>query len=200
MGVIDAFVSAHNHHRRKCGTTQGASEIVWKGGIRLMTAITPTYAHAYQSSLLDEMHPCGSPFQNFVYLPAEARYPHFPKSRSTACERGNGFHGLCCVSPMEELVVTDGGNRGWLECCRSITRWKDLCHVWPSPSLLKTHLAFAGGQSTLQQTPPSSQVSLKHFSFLGPRGPTDRESYSCIFNDSKTTAASICLGDCSITC
>ena len=51
MCIIDAFVCAHNRHRRNLdnpGNFGGCME----GRIRLMAAITPTYAHAYQSICL----------------------------------------------------------------------------------------------------------------------------------------------------
>ena len=47
MGVLDAFVYAHNCHRRNIDNLE-ISVIAWKGRIRFMTAITPAYAHAYQ--------------------------------------------------------------------------------------------------------------------------------------------------------
>ena len=56
-----------------------------------MTAITPTYAHAYQSIFL-----AGRPLvvhQKFRLLAAEAKYPHLPNSRTTTREKGNDFHG-----------------------------------------------------------------------------------------------------------
>ena len=47
MGVIDAFVYAHNQHRRHIDNP-GHFGNCMKGRIRFMTAVTPAYAHAYQ--------------------------------------------------------------------------------------------------------------------------------------------------------
>ena len=47
MGVIDAFVCAHNHHRRNMDNPGNVGDCM-KGRIRFMTAITPSYVHAYQ--------------------------------------------------------------------------------------------------------------------------------------------------------
>ena len=46
MGVIDAFVHAHNHQRRNSDNPGNFWDCI-KGRIRFMTAITPAYAHAY---------------------------------------------------------------------------------------------------------------------------------------------------------
>ena len=51
MGVIDAFVYAHNHHRRNVDYP-GNYVYCTKGRIRIMTAITLAYAHAHQSICL----------------------------------------------------------------------------------------------------------------------------------------------------
>ena len=55
-GVIDAFVHAHNCHRRNSDNPGNFGDCM-EGRIRLMTAITLTYAHAHQSLCL-----AGRPF------------------------------------------------------------------------------------------------------------------------------------------
>ena len=81
MGVIDAFVYAHNHHRRNLDNSGNFGDSM-EGRIRLMTAITPTNAHVYQSICL-----AGRPLvvlhQKFRLLAAKARYPNLPDSRTT---------------------------------------------------------------------------------------------------------------------
>ena len=48
IGVVDAFVYAHNHRCRNLDNPGNFGDCT-EGRIRLVTAITPTYAHAYQS-------------------------------------------------------------------------------------------------------------------------------------------------------
>ena len=45
MGVIDAFVYAHNHRRRNVDNPGNFGDCM-EGRVRFMTAITPTYARA----------------------------------------------------------------------------------------------------------------------------------------------------------
>ena len=52
MGIIDAFVYAHNYHRRNTDNPGNFGDSM-EGRIRLLTAIPPTYAHGYQSLCLD---------------------------------------------------------------------------------------------------------------------------------------------------
>ena len=89
-----------------------------EGRIRLMSAITPTYAHAYQSLCL-----AGRVFvvghQRFRLPAAKAIYPNLHNSRTTTREKGNDFQGLA--------IHTDGGTRvsdgettaGWGAVARS---------------------------------------------------------------------------------
>ena len=51
VGFIDAFVYAHHQHRRSI-ENPGNSGDCMKGRIRVMTAVTPAYAHAYQVTCL----------------------------------------------------------------------------------------------------------------------------------------------------
>ena len=51
MGIFDAFAQAHNYHRRNTNNPGNFGDCM-EGRIRLMTAITSTYAHAYQSLCL----------------------------------------------------------------------------------------------------------------------------------------------------
>ena len=83
-----------------------------------MTAITSTYAHAYQSLCLT-----GRLFvvhqQKFRLPASKARYPNLPNSRTTTREKGNDFQGWA--------IYTDGGSRvsegeasaGWGAVARS---------------------------------------------------------------------------------
>ena len=87
MGVIDAFVYAHNYHRRNTNNPGNFGDCM-EGRIRLMTA----YAHAYQSLCL-AARMFVVPHQNFRLLAAKARYPNLPNSRTTTREKGNDFQG-----------------------------------------------------------------------------------------------------------
>ena len=51
IGVVDAFVYAHHHHRRNLDHPGNFGDCMQRR-FQLKTAITPTYAHAYQSLCL----------------------------------------------------------------------------------------------------------------------------------------------------
>ena len=89
LGIVDAFVYAHNQHR--CNTEDsGNFGDCMEGRIRFMTAITPSYAHAYQVICLTRRMPDISRF-HFRLPKAKARYPHLPDVRSTTLDRGGNF-------------------------------------------------------------------------------------------------------------
>ena len=126
MGIIDSFVYAHNHHRRNLDNPRNFRDCM-EGRIRFMTAITPAYAHAYQTSCLTR-HPIVIPHQKFRLPAAKARYPHLPNSGTTTRERGNDFQGWA--------MCTDGGTRsangetfaGW--CVVGRAPHGRIYHVW----------------------------------------------------------------------
>ena len=74
MGVIDAFVNAHNYHRHNANNP-GNFEDCMEGRIRLLTAITPRYAHAYQS-FCRVGRPFEFPHQRFCLPSVKAKYPN----------------------------------------------------------------------------------------------------------------------------
>ena len=74
MGVIDAFENAHNYHRHTANNPGNFEDCMdWR--IRFLTAITPRYAHAYQSFCR-----VGRPFdfshQRFCLPSVKAKYPN----------------------------------------------------------------------------------------------------------------------------
>ena len=73
MGVIDAVVFAHNYHRHNANNP-GSFEDCMEGRIRLLTAITPRYAHAYQS-FCRVGRPFDFPHQRFRLPSVKAKYP-----------------------------------------------------------------------------------------------------------------------------
>ena len=91
VGFIDAFVYAHNQHRRSIENPGNFGDCM-KGRIRFMTAITPAYAHAYQATCLTRHMPT-VPRLDFRLLKPGARYPHLPNVRTTTRERGTDFQG-----------------------------------------------------------------------------------------------------------
>ena len=76
IGVIDAFVSAHDHSV-EMWKTQWSFGNCREERIRFMTAITPTYARAYQSFCLTRCPLVARP-PKFLLPATEARYPHHP--------------------------------------------------------------------------------------------------------------------------
>ena len=63
LGFLDAFVCAHHKHRLDSENPGNFGDCM-KGRVRLMTAITPAYAHAYQATCLAQHFP-GVPNHTF---------------------------------------------------------------------------------------------------------------------------------------
>ena len=101
QGFLDAFVYAHHKHRLDSENTGNFGDCM-KGRVRFMTAITPAYAHAYQTTCLAQHFP-GVPHQNFQLPKSKSRYPYLPNDRSFTSERGNDDRGWA--------IFTDGGTR-----------------------------------------------------------------------------------------
>ena len=85
IGILDAFVYAHNFHRRN-STNPGKFEDCTEGHKRLMTAITPSYAHAFQSVCLAK-HPIVYLTRNFA---CRQPRPSTRTSRTIAQRRDKG--------------------------------------------------------------------------------------------------------------
>ena len=81
MGVIDAFVYVHDHHRRTVDDPGNFGDCM-KGRIRFMTAIIPAYAHACQLICLTRHIPV-VPTQKLRLPAAKAKCPHLPNIRTT---------------------------------------------------------------------------------------------------------------------
>ena len=80
LGLLDAFVYAHHKHRQGVENPGNFGDCM-KGRIRFMTAITPAYAHAYQTTCLARHLPA-VPHQNVRMPKPKARYPYLPNARS----------------------------------------------------------------------------------------------------------------------
>ena len=101
LGFLVAFVRAHHKHRLDSENSGNFGDCM-KGRVRLMTAITPAYAHAYQATRLAQHFP-GVPHHTFRLPKPKSRYPYLPNDRSITRERGNDYHGWA--------IYTDGGTR-----------------------------------------------------------------------------------------
>ena len=66
LGFLDAFVCAHHQHRQDFENPGNFGDCM-KGRIRFVTAITPTYAHAYQATCFVQHFP-GVPHQAQVQI------------------------------------------------------------------------------------------------------------------------------------
>ena len=80
-GVIDASVYAHNYHRHNANNP-GNFEDCMEGRFRLLTAITPRYAHAYQS-FCRVGRPFDFPHQRFRLPSVKAKIRISPNIRTT---------------------------------------------------------------------------------------------------------------------
>ena len=101
LGFLDAFVYAHHKHRHDSANAGNFGDCL-AGKVRFMTAITPAFAHAYQTICLALDLP-GVPHRSFRLPKPKSRYPYLPNDRSITRELGNDYHGLA--------IYTDGGTR-----------------------------------------------------------------------------------------
>ena len=160
LGLIDAFVYAHNHHRRNIenpGNFGGLHE----GRIRFMTAITP----AFVTCLTRHMPAVQS--QKFRLPSAKAKYQNLSNGRTATRERGNDFQGWA--------IYTDGGTRiadgetlaGWRAVARS--RHGRIDVMFRPVITTEARLAFAGARTHSNSTAEMSAI--------GPHGPVAGDSY-----------------------
>ena len=148
-----------------------------------MTAITPTYAHAYQAICLAG-RPLVVPHQKFREPASNVRYPHLPNSRPLRAKKETLFMaGL--FTPMGELVLL------------MVKPW--LAGVLSLVHLMEEFMSCLGRSSQPKQTlhvqgPEfNSNNTAELSSIVGRLGPAVRGSHSCIIYDSKH-AAGVCLG------
>ena len=101
MGFIDAFVYAHNYHHHNVDNPGNFQDCV-EERIRLMTAITPAYAHAYRAICLAR-RPLDILCRRFRPPSAKAKTQTFPTSvPPLGIKVTTTKDGPC--SPMEELI------------------------------------------------------------------------------------------------
>ena len=111
LGFLDAFVYAHLKHRLSSANAGNFGECL-TGRVRFMTAITPAYAHAYQTICL-AMHFLGVPHHTLRLPKPKSRYPYLPNDRSITRELGNDYHGWAIFSDGGTRVVDGEIFAGW---------------------------------------------------------------------------------------
>ena len=112
LGFLDAFVYAHHKHRFDSENSGNFGDCM-KGRVRLMTAITPAYAHAYQATCLAQHFP-GVPKHTFRQPKPKSRCPYLPNNRSITRERGNDYRGWVIYSHGCTRVVDCETLAGWV--------------------------------------------------------------------------------------
>ena len=147
LGFLDALVYAHHKHRLDSENAGNFGDCT-KGRVRSMTAITPAYAHAYQTTCLSQ-HFLGVQHHSFPIPKSKSIYPYLPNDRSLTSERGNRYHGWA--------IHTDGGTRvvdgetlaGWGVISRSPHGRIDV--MFGPVVTTEAHLAFTGARIHPQQ-------------------------------------------------
>ena len=119
LGFLDAIVYAHHKHRPDSENSGNFGDCM-KGSIRLMTAITPAYAHACQATCLVQHFP-GVPHHNSRLPKPKSRCPYLPNARSITRERGNDYRGLAIYTDGGTHVVDGETLAGWGERGRNFT-------------------------------------------------------------------------------
>ena len=188
LGFLDAFVYAHHKHRLDSANAGNFGDCL-TGRVRFMTAITPAYAHAYQTICL-AMHSLGVPRHSFRLPKPKSRYPFLPNDRPITRELGNDYHGWA--------IYTDGGTRvvdgetlaGWCVISRSPHGRIDV--LFGLVITTEAHLAFSGTRIHSNNSAEMTAM-IDALSFLGPRGPVTHDEHSRIYFYSMH-AAGICLG------
>ena len=154
-----------------------------------MTAITPAYAHAYQTICLALRFP-GVPHHTFRLPKTKSRYPYLPNDRSITSELGNDYHGWAIFSDGGTRVVDGKTFAGWSVISRS-PRGRIFVMFGPVITT-EAHLAFSGARIHSNNTAEMTAM-FEALSFLGPRGPVTHDEQSCTYYDSMH-AAGVCLG------
>ena len=133
-----------------------------EGRIRLRTAITPTYAHAYQSICL-AVRTLVVLYQKFRLPAAKARNPNLPNSRTTTRETGNDFQGWA--------IYTDGGTRvsdgeETIAGCRAVARPMERYISCLAQLSQPKHISRTLESDAIPTTLLNSRVSLRRFPSL----------------------------------
>ena len=181
LGIVDAFVFAHNHHRHNTDNP-GNFEDCMEELICVITALTPAYARAFQN-LCPVGHSDAISVRERQTLRSQGQfigaYQMFAQLRAEVV-----------MSLRVEPFFTDGGTHtndgettaGWTAITRSPLGSVTSCfgpvitaekHMWP---VLE--------QASTPTTQLNSRASLGPFVSFSSTGPAPRGSLACIFYDS----------------
>ena len=179
MGFIDAFVYVHNYHWHNLDIP-GRFKDCMEERIRLVTAVTPAYAHAYQAICLAR-RPIDIPCQRFRLPSAKAKYPNLPNIRTITRNNGDDHKGWAVFTVGGTHIIDSETTADPMEDFTS-------CLV---RSLPLAHFAYEGRDYT-PTTRRNSPALLKHCpsSSLQVRSPVSHGP--AYFYDS-THAANICV-------
>ena len=130
LSFLDAFVYAHHKHRLDSANAGNFGDCLTRR-IRFMTAITPAYAHAYQTICLGMYFP-GVPHHSFRLLRPKSRYPFLPDDRSLSKELGHDNRGCAVYTDGGSRVVDDETIAGWCVISRSLMDEFTSCLVLSS--------------------------------------------------------------------
>ena len=155
-----------------------------KGRVRLMTAITPAYAHAYQATCLAQHFP-GVTHHTFRLPKPKSRYPFLPNDRSIRRERNNDYHGWASKTDGGTRVVDGETLAGWGVISRSLHGRIDV--MFGPVVTTEAHLASSGARTHSNNTVEMTAM-IEALSFLGPHGPVTRDEQSCVYYDSMHAA------------
>ena len=163
MGFIDAFVDAHHQHRQGFENPGNFGDCM-KGRIRFMTAITPAYAHAYQTTCLSRRVPA---------ILKKISVSRSPKPDIRTFPMLVPQHVKEAMISEGWAVYTDGGTRvvdgetlaGWGVIARSLHRRIDI--MFGPVVTTEAHLAFSGRRAHSNNTAEMTAM-IEALSFLGP--------------------------------
>ena len=132
-----------------------------------MTAITPTYAHAYQSRCLTGRRFVVSHLK-FRLSGTKGRYPNLPNSNRNK-RKSNDLQGWAIYTDGKTHISEGETSAGWCAVARSP-------HSMFGPVITtEAHLAYAGARIHSNITAELSSITEAH-SFLGPHCPVTRDN------------------------
>ena len=143
------FVYAHHKHSLDSENSGNFGDFM-KGRIRLLTAITPADAHAYQATCLTQ-HFLGVPHLNSRPPKPKSRYPYLPNARSITRERGNDYCGWAIFTDGGTRVV-DGETLAWWGVISLSLHGGRIDVMFGPVATTEAHLAFSGARTRSNNT------------------------------------------------
>ena len=182
LGIVDAFVYAHNHHRHNTDNP-GNFEDCMEELICVITALTPAYARAFQN-LCPVGHSDAISVRERQTLRSQGQfigaYQIFPQLRAEvvmSLRVGTYFH--IWRNPYKRWRDNGGMDRH-----HPITTLRPLRHVLALSSQLKKHMWPVLEQASTPTTQLNSWASLSPFVSFSSTGLVPRGSQGCISYDS----------------